>query len=157
MKSKASSSRFKNLFFSTYYWGSISLPIVILYRTILCKATCISSLQSVQLKVVRIRGTIAEESIFMYAEQSIPQEATYVPGNNTVKTKFNLKSCQFQAFPPRHVHFLRVRHTYRDFSGRIQSWQGKNCRIYVEAQLLLVYNGNWKRLAASLNKDLIPC
>ena len=45
MKLKASSNRFKNLLFSTCCWGSISLPIVILYKPRLGKDTCISSLQ----------------------------------------------------------------------------------------------------------------
>ena len=39
----------------------------------------------------------------------------------------------------------------------IQREQGYHSRIYVEIQLLLVYNGDQKRLAASLNKALIPC
>ena len=46
MKSKASSSLFINLDFSTYYWGSTSIPIFILYRPLLHKAICISALQS---------------------------------------------------------------------------------------------------------------
>ena len=45
MKPKASSNLFKNLDFSTYYWGSNSLPIFILKIPLLHKVICISTLQ----------------------------------------------------------------------------------------------------------------
>ena len=157
MKPKASSCRFKILFFSTCCQGSVSLPIVILYSPILFKDTYISSLQSLQLKGIRIQGMRAEESIFLYVEQSIPQEATQVPANNTSKTKFNSQSCQFNPFHLDMYTFLESVTPGQTSLNIIQREKGYHSGIYVETQLLLVYNGGQKRIVASLNKPLIPC
>ena len=46
MKPKASSSLFRYFDFSIYCWGSTSLPMVCLYKPLLCKIICISPIQS---------------------------------------------------------------------------------------------------------------
>ena len=157
MRPKSSSSRLKYLFFSTYRQGSVSLPIVILNNSSLRKATCISTLQSVQLKGVRIRGTRAEESIFLYVDKSIPQEVTQIHAKNTTKPIQFAIICQYKPF---HLHMC----TFSEFvtSGQtslhiIQREQCYDSKIYVETQLIMVYNGYWKRLVAILNKALIAC
>ena len=157
MRPKASSSRFKLLFFSTCHWGSVSLPIVILYMPSLRKDINISSLQSDQLKGVRIRGTRAKESIFLYVEQSIPQEDTQIPANNTSKTNSIHNYVSFKPFHLDMYTFLESVTPVWTSLDRIQRDQCYYSRIYVETQLLLVYNGDWIRLVAILNKAMIAC
>ena len=157
MKPKASSNRFKNLFFSTYCWGSVSFPIVILNTPILHKATYMSALQSMQLKGVRIRGTRAEESIFLYVDQSIPQESMQVPTKNIENPiQFEI-ICQLKPFHLNMYTFSKSVTSGQTSLDRLQREQCYDSKIYVETWLLPVYNGYRTRLVASLNKALIPC
>ena len=135
----------------------ISLPIFILNIPILRKATCISSLQSVQLKGVRIWSTRNEESIFLYADKSIPQEAMQVPANKNAKPIQFTIICQFKPFHLDMYTFSNFVTPGQTSLDKIQREQCYDSMIYVETQFLLVYNGDQIRLVASLNKALIPC
>ena len=67
MKPNDSSILFKCFDFSRGYWGLNSLPMETLYKPLLHKTICISSLQSRQLKGVRILGVkFVELSILQF-------------------------------------------------------------------------------------------
>ena len=99
----------------------------------------------------------AEEYIFMYVEKSIPQEATQVPTNNTVKRN-SIRN--HDSFKPFHLNMYTLSESVtprQNSLNIIQMEQGYHSNIYEEMQLLLVYNGYQKRITTILNKALIPC
>ena len=61
MKPKASSSLFRYFDFSRGYYGSTSFPMVTMYIPLLHDKICISSLESMKLKGVRILGVKVDE------------------------------------------------------------------------------------------------
>ena len=82
-------------------------------------------------------------------KQPIPQEATQVPTNYTAKPKSIRNHVSLKPFHLDMYTFSESVTPGQTSLNRIQMEQGYHSMIYVETQLLLVYNGDWTRLAAS--------
>ena len=97
MKPNASSNLFRYFYFSKGCWGLNSFPIVTLYKHLLHNTIYISSLQSRQLKGVRIMGVKSVEfSILQLHEQHNYSELFNLPAKNTsIRRKTNLIALYF--------------------------------------------------------------
>ena len=113
-KPNASSNRFKNLFFLVGWWGSVSLPIVILNRPILHKETYIfPPINIVEgCKDPRYKRWGIHQYFFWTVNSSTSYVGTCM--YHCKKKKFTIMSESI--LPHRQVHFLRVCHTWIYFS-----------------------------------------
>ena len=108
-----SSSLYLFLDFSKLCWGLTYFPIVTLYRPLLHNTICISSLQSRQLKGVKILGVKAAK----FSSCRFMGSTILLNSSIYLQKQFNSKANQFNHSLLQHVHIIRVPHTYIDFYG----------------------------------------
>ena len=143
MNPNYSSNLFRYFYFSRGCWGSISFPMVTLYRPLLCKNICISSLQSIQLKGVRILGVkVVEWSIFQLQETTDSLENVQLTCKKTsIHNKTNSNTLHFNM-----CTFSRCITPGQTSLEKIQREQGKNTRNYVEPKCFGCINRSFQGL-----------